>query len=86
MEVAGNLATRAVWRNQLRKMKRFEQHTLNRFDAVVAVSERDRDAFGSRYGTDNVSVIRTGVDLEFFAVEVVDSQRDAFANGYGLTQ
>ncbi len=67
VEVAGNPATRAVWRDQLRKMERFEKAVLERFDAVVAVSERDKQAFADHYGTDNVSVIRTGVDLDFFA-------------------
>ena len=74
VEVAGNPATRAVWRNQLRKMERFEKAVLDRFDAVVAVSERDKRAFADQFGTANVSVIRTGVDLEFFAYHAPASE------------
>ena len=57
---------RAVWRDQAGKMARFEGGLVRRFDAVVAVAERDRDHFQSAYGAQNVFVIPTGVDLEYF--------------------
>jgi glycosyltransferase involved in cell wall biosynthesis len=63
VEVATNFLTRAVWRNQQRKMARFERTTLRRFRHVVAVSERDRQLFSSLYGVDGVKVIATSVDL-----------------------
>lgn len=57
---------RALWEEQTRKMERFERDTLARFDAVVAVSERDRDQFRKRYGVAS-STIPTGVDLDYYA-------------------
>jgi glycosyltransferase involved in cell wall biosynthesis len=64
--VAKGGAERLVWRNQLRKMERFERDTLRRFRHIVAVSERDRRLFHERYGVDGVEVIATGVDLATF--------------------
>ncbi len=57
---------RLVWRDQQRKMTRFEGETLRRFDAVIAVSKRDADALSARYGLARVDRIDTGVDLDFF--------------------
>jgi glycosyltransferase involved in cell wall biosynthesis len=57
---------RAVWRNQAGKMERYERELLARFNAVVAVAERDRDYFTRAYGADNVCVIPTGVDFNYF--------------------
>lgn len=65
--VADDLLRRAVWRNQHRKMWRFEKETLARFDGLVAVSTRDCKFFAERYGITNCDVIPTGVDLEYFA-------------------
>jgi glycosyltransferase involved in cell wall biosynthesis len=48
-------------------MARYEQALLSRFDAVVAVAERDREYFRRAYGASNVSVIPTGVDLDYFS-------------------
>jgi glycosyltransferase involved in cell wall biosynthesis len=56
-----------IWGNQYRKMLRFEKEVLTRFDAVVAVSDRDSDFFREEYGVTNCGVIPTGVDTEFFA-------------------
>ena len=58
-----------VWRNQYRKMHRFEKSVLSRFDSVVAVSDRDRDYFRDEYGIQNCGVIPTGVDTEFFSYQ-----------------
>ena len=57
---------RLAWRDQARKMSRFEQRTLGRFTRVIAVSGRDARALESRFGLDNVDTIDTGVDLDFF--------------------
>lgn len=65
LELATNPALRMVWRDQLRKMRRFEQSTLRRFDTVVAVSERDNTRFENDYAVRS-EVIATGVDLEFY--------------------
>jgi glycosyltransferase involved in cell wall biosynthesis len=58
---------RLVWADQSRKMARLEQEALGRYDSVVAVSARDRDALARRYKLPVVEAIDTGVDLEFFA-------------------
>jgi glycosyltransferase involved in cell wall biosynthesis len=57
---------RALWRNEARKMHRFEAETLRRFDAVIAVSARDGEGLRRRYGLSRVEVIDTGVDLDFY--------------------
>jgi glycosyltransferase involved in cell wall biosynthesis len=66
-KVARSPLKRAIWRNQAEKMERYERELLPRFTAVVAVADRDRDYFRRNYGIDNVSVIPTGVDLDYFA-------------------
>jgi polysaccharide biosynthesis protein PslH len=60
---------RLVWRNQARKMARFEGVALRRFNRVIAVSSRDADVLRSRYGLRDVDRIDTGVDLDFFRPE-----------------
>ena len=65
-EAARDPVHRAVWRNQARKMARFEGDLLGQFSAVVAVADRDRDHFRSAYGATNVFVIPTGVDFDHF--------------------
>ena len=67
VDVARNPIRRLVWRDQHRKMSAFEGKMLRRFDRVVAVSERDRQMFLESYGVGNVDVIRTGVDLDYYA-------------------
>jgi glycosyltransferase involved in cell wall biosynthesis len=58
-----------VWRNQYRKMHRFEKDVLSRFDSVVAVSDRDCEFFRDEYGIRHCGVIPTGVDTEFFSYQ-----------------
>lgn len=64
--VAASPVKRAVWRDQLRKMERFERATLRGFDTVVAVSERDAIHFRETCGISRVEVIPTGVDIDFY--------------------
>lgn len=66
-QVAGTPLHRWLWRDQYRKMRRFEQETLKRFDTVVAVSERDCEFFEEDYGIRHCGAIPTGVDTDFFA-------------------
>ncbi|HSF42323.1 MAG TPA: glycosyltransferase [Thermoanaerobaculia bacterium] len=65
--LAAHPVERAVWRSQLRKMERFERAALGRFDAVVAVSERDAARFRDGFGRAGARVIPTGVDADYFA-------------------
>ncbi len=60
---------RLLWRNQARKMQRFEGETLRRFSRVIAVSKRDASALEQRFGLAAVDAIDTGVDLAFFTPE-----------------
>jgi glycosyltransferase involved in cell wall biosynthesis len=73
-KIAGSSARRAVWRNQAKKMERYERELLSRYTAVVAVADRDKDHFKRNYDIDNVSVIPTGVDLEYFAYRAEGDQ------------
>jgi glycosyltransferase involved in cell wall biosynthesis len=66
-ERASGLAMRLLWASQFRKMKQFEEAALPQFSRVVAVSDRDAARFRERYALKEISVIPTGVDLEFFS-------------------
>jgi len=64
--VNDNLLMRRLWRSQWRKMLRFENDSLKRFDRIVAVSEVDRQGFAEQYSLRDVDTIPTGVDLNYF--------------------
>ena len=69
-ETAANPLTRALLRQQWRRMLRFERVTLSRFDAVLAVSHADADTFARLYPgafAGPVQVVKTGVDTSYFA-------------------
>ncbi len=51
---------------QGRRMRRFESGCGGDFDAVVAISELDRQAFERDYGWSHVEAIETSVDLTYF--------------------
>ena len=57
---------RLVWRNEARKMRRYEGETLRRFDVAIAVSARDGEGLRKQYGLDSIELIDTGVDLDFY--------------------
>jgi glycosyltransferase involved in cell wall biosynthesis len=58
---------RVIWRDQARKMRRFEGEALRRFKRVIAVSERDAAALMRDYGLARVEAIETGVDTGYYA-------------------
>lgn len=61
--------TRMLYGVQHRRMLRFEERALARFDAVLAVSDADRDTLLRLYGgaiRGSVHVVPTGVDTDFF--------------------
>lgn len=66
LKLANNPLLKTLWRDQLSKMVQFERDSLNKFDKIVAVSNRDKKMFETDYQVQNISVIRTGVDLDFF--------------------
>lgn len=80
-DAATNPLKRMLWRNQLAKMQRFERAAMQRFDTIVAVSQRDADMFCADYGADEVAVIPTGVDMENFARRSEPHARDLVASG-----
>ncbi|MEK6246691.1 MAG: glycosyltransferase family 4 protein [Planctomycetales bacterium] len=57
---------RRVMSMQWKKMRRFEQQSGRQFDAVIAVSDEDRATFKNQYDWDNVQVIDTAVNVDYF--------------------
>jgi len=72
-EVGRTPLHRWIWRNQYRKMYRFEKRVLESFDSTIAVSERDCDFFRKEYGIRNCAAIPTGVDTDFFGYRAPDN-------------
>lgn len=65
-----NPIRRLLFRQQWRRMLRFEGATLGRFDLVLAVSDTDRTTFQKLYRRDvraPIVTVATGVDTAFFA-------------------
>jgi sugar transferase (PEP-CTERM/EpsH1 system associated) len=65
-----NPIRRLLFRQQWRRMLRFEGATLGRFDLVLAVSDTDRTTFQRLYRRDvraPIVTVATGVDTAFFA-------------------
>jgi polysaccharide biosynthesis protein PslH len=65
-ETQTNPAKRAFFRNQWRKMLAYERAVCRSFDAVVAVSEVDRDLMRDEFGISAVYDVPTGVDTDYF--------------------
>lgn len=65
-DVRANPVARAYFREQWRRMERFERRECRRFDRVVAVSRADAETIERDYGVSGVSDIPTGVDTDFF--------------------
>jgi glycosyltransferase involved in cell wall biosynthesis len=80
-DIASNPVHRAIWLNQYRKMRAFEKRSLQKFDVVVAVADRDSKQFVRDYSVQKPFVIPTGVDLEFFAYSPPERDRDVFFCG-----
>ena len=62
-ETAGNPARKALYGMEFRKMLRYEQATVRKFQHVIAVSENDRLLMTRWVDADRVTVVPTGVDL-----------------------
>jgi glycosyltransferase involved in cell wall biosynthesis len=62
-------------------MMRLERESLARYDTVIAVSDRDRDALAKRYSLPSVEAIDTGVDLDFFAMSPPEAAPDPGSDG-----
>jgi len=69
------VVARALYRAQYRRMLRFEERALGRFDGVLAVSDADARTFASLYPRAvgvPMHVIPTGVDTTFFSAAPSD--------------
>ena len=65
-DVASGFVARAYFRQQWRRMVRFEADACRRFDQVVAVSDQDAAHIRTAYRVEHVTAIPTGVDLDYF--------------------
>ncbi|HXG93210.1 MAG TPA: glycosyltransferase family 4 protein [Blastocatellia bacterium] len=65
-ETQANIIKRAFFRSQWQKMLAYERAACSRFDAVIAVSEIDRERMRDEFGLKEVYDVPTGVDTEFF--------------------
>ena len=54
-----------VFRMEYKRMEAFEKEIFDRFDNKIIISEQDRDLI-PHPGKDTITVIRNGVDMEFF--------------------
>lgn len=73
-EVARNPAWKAVCWREYKTMAAAESRYLRKSDHVLAVSEADRDFFSNVVDARKITVVPTGVDLEFFT-PVADQER-----------
>jgi sugar transferase (PEP-CTERM/EpsH1 system associated) len=65
-EVARNPVWKAVCWREYKAMRRFENCWLRAADHVLTVSETDREFFSSIVPAEKITVIPTGVDVEYF--------------------
>lgn len=68
-DTKASVAARWLYRMQHKRMMRFEEDALMRFDGILTVSQADRDTFARLYPTvakKPMWVIRTGVDTRYF--------------------
>jgi len=74
-ETKASVAARWLYRTQHKRMLRFEEESLARFDGILAVSDADRDTFTRLYpsvAAKPVWVVRTGVDTSYFLPSAVE--------------
>lgn len=65
-EVRTNPLARAYFREQWRRMARFERQECRRFDRVIAVSRKDAEVMQQEYGVAGAVDVPTGVDTDYF--------------------
>jgi sugar transferase (PEP-CTERM/EpsH1 system associated) len=65
-KVAGNPFWKLLSWREYRAMERFERDSLKRADHVLTVSDHDRDVFSKVIDPSRITVIPTGVDVEYF--------------------
>jgi polysaccharide biosynthesis protein PslH len=65
-KVSRNPFWKAVSWREYQVMDRFERYCINRADHILTVSDRDRESFAKMTDPSRITVIPTGVDLEYF--------------------
>ena len=76
-DVAANLIWKAISWQEWRKMEAAELRYLRLADHVLTVSETDRDAFLPFVNPEKLTVIPTGVDVDYFQPMPVDETADS---------
>jgi glycosyltransferase involved in cell wall biosynthesis len=66
-ETADNRLKKVMYGMEFRKMLRYEQNAVRRFQHVIAVSENDRSIMTQWVDADRITVVPTGVDLAQYA-------------------
>ena len=74
LEVARNPLWKAICWREYQTTVRAERHYLNLADHVLTVSETDRNIFAQFISPEKISVIPTGVDVDFFRPAEVEDQ------------
>ncbi len=67
-----NIFAKCYWYLQWQKMDWYERKMCKWFDHVIAVSENDKEMFQQHFSAREVSVIPTGVDVEYFCPQDVE--------------
>ncbi len=75
-QVARNPLWKAICWREYQTTPRAERRYLNLADHVLAVSETDRDIFARLIEAEKITVIPTGVDVDFFRPAEVEEQPD----------
>ena len=65
-ETQTNRFKKAFFYSQWQKMYRYERDACRAFNAVIAVSQADRDVMRDEFGVNEVYSVATGVDTEYF--------------------
>ncbi|MFZ1919716.1 MAG: glycosyltransferase family 4 protein [Terriglobales bacterium] len=76
-ETEGNPFRKMMYQMEFRKMLRYEQNAVRRFQHVIAVSENDRSIMAQWVDADHITVVPTGVDLAHFALAAHTSNTGA---------
>lgn len=74
-----NPPKRLAFKLEAAKMMRYEHHTVNRFQHVIAVSEHDKELMSKMTEPSRISVVPTGVDLASYAAVARDGQNNGSA-------
>lgn len=77
LEVARNPLWKAICWREYQATVRAERRYLNLADHVLTVSGTDRDIFAQFVPTEKISVIPTGVDVDFFRPAELEDQPDS---------